>query len=98
MQRWIKIAVPAGTSLGLRSSHVLCFGPTNTEKTLQNWCWYSVETPQVFKEIKLPNDASSWSDENWATFWELEHLAERHGTYMQRSSFSRGQLCKQVRW
>ena len=52
--------------------------------------WYSVETPSVFREYALPACSSDWSRADQRRLAELEHLAEVHGTYIQRHSYRRG--------
>jgi hypothetical protein len=52
--------------------------------------WFSVETPQVFREYKLPADNAQWTKADEQKIAELEHLAERHRTYIHRSDFRRG--------
>ena len=52
--------------------------------------WFSVETPSVFKEIKLPACNADWTKSQWTQFNKLEALAEAHGTHIQRSTYRRG--------
>lgn len=52
--------------------------------------WFCVETPSVFREYKLPVNETDWSRADERKFAELEELAERHGTHIQRNSYRRG--------
>jgi hypothetical protein len=52
--------------------------------------WFSVETPNVFAEHKLPACETNWSRAHRRKFQQLEKLAEAHGTYIRRSSYGRG--------
>ena len=52
--------------------------------------WFSVETPSVFREHKLPASNTDWTRADERKFSELEALAERHGTHVHRSTYRRG--------
>jgi hypothetical protein len=54
------------------------------------WTWFSVETPSVFKEHKLPASEADWSKGDRRDFRELEALADRHATHIRRSEYRRG--------
>ena len=54
------------------------------------YLWFSVETPSVFREYKLPACSSDWSRSDGRKLRELETLAERHGTHIHRSAYRRG--------
>jgi hypothetical protein len=41
------------------------------------WTWFSVETPSVFKEYKLPASEADWERTHKQCYRELETLAER---------------------
>ena len=49
--------------------------------------WFSVSTPSVFREYKLPECESDWSRADKRKFSELESLAERHGAHVHRSTY-----------
>ena len=52
--------------------------------------WFCVVTPSVFREYKLPACSRDWSRADKRRFAELEHLAEVHGTHIERHSYRRG--------
>lgn len=52
--------------------------------------WFSVETPNAFRETKLPANSLTWSKLQWQQFHKLTAMAERHGTSIRRSSYRRG--------
>ncbi len=52
--------------------------------------WYCVETPSVFREVKLPANAADWSAADKRKFKTLEDLAEIHRTYVKSSTYRRG--------
>jgi len=52
--------------------------------------WFCVETPQVFLEYKLPASSTDWTNRHWRQFNQLEALAERHRTHIQRNTYRRG--------
>jgi hypothetical protein len=52
--------------------------------------WYCVETPGVFREIKLLANDADWSAADKRKFKTLEDLAEIHGTYVKSSTYRRG--------
>ena len=54
------------------------------------WTWFSVETPSVFKERKLPASEADWSKDDRRNYHELEALADRYATYIRRSEYRRG--------
>jgi hypothetical protein len=54
------------------------------------WMWFSVETPSVFKEHKLPASSADWSTADQRKFRELETLAENYSTHIHRSGYRRG--------
>ncbi len=54
------------------------------------WLWFSVETPSVFQEAKLPACEADWAPNHQRTFATLEAIAERHGTHIHRSTYRRG--------
>lgn len=52
--------------------------------------WYSVETPQVFREIKLPVLDRHMTAAQKRQYRNLLALAEQHGTHVRESQFRRG--------
>ena len=52
--------------------------------------WFSVETPSVFKEYKLPASEADWTKADSAHFRELETLADNYDTHIRRSEYRRG--------
>lgn len=52
--------------------------------------WFSVETPGVFKEYRLPACNEDWTAIEWHQFHFLEELADKHGTGIRRTSYRRG--------
>jgi hypothetical protein len=54
------------------------------------WTWFSVETPSVFKEYKLPASEADWEPTHEQCYRELETLAERYGKPIHRSGYLRG--------
>lgn len=52
--------------------------------------WFSVETPSVFREHKLPACETAWSATDKKKHRELVALAERHGTYVHTCGYRRG--------
>lgn len=62
--------------------------PAPTEIS-DEWIWYSVQTPSVFKECRVPR-RGRWTKEHQAAWDELTRLAEQHGTSIQSSSYRRG--------
>jgi hypothetical protein len=52
--------------------------------------WFSVETPSVFREYKLPASEADWTAFDHRKFGELEELAKRHATHIHRSEYRRG--------
>lgn len=54
------------------------------------YAWYSVETPSVFREIKLPACDADWTTTQRRQHEKLTDLAERHGTHVRYSQHRRG--------
>lgn len=54
------------------------------------WAWYSVETPSVFQEIKLPAAEEDFTAAQSRQYKRLEALAEQHGTNVRYSQYRRG--------
>ena len=54
------------------------------------WAWFSVETPSVFREYKLPACDLNWSRDDKRKHAELTKLAERHGTAIRVTVCRRG--------
>ena len=52
--------------------------------------WFSVETPSVFREIKLPTPREDWTRSERRAYSDLEALAERYGTHVHCSLYRRG--------
>lgn len=52
--------------------------------------WFSVSTPGVFREYRLPACNTAWSKADWSRFRELELLAESHRTVIHRCGYRRG--------
>jgi hypothetical protein len=55
-----------------------------------SYCWYSVSTPSVFREYKLPVCDSRATRSEKRKFAELHDLAEQHGTRVHASPYRRG--------
>jgi len=55
-----------------------------------NWRWYSVETPSVFREFKLPVDDGHMTSSHKKQLRVLKNLAEIHSTSIKSSAFRRG--------
>jgi hypothetical protein len=54
------------------------------------WMWFSVETPSVFKEYRLPASSADWSAADQRKFIALSVIADEHATYVHRSGYRRG--------
>lgn len=52
--------------------------------------YFSVSTPSVFREYKLPDLESEWTNADERKFSELEDLAERYETHIHRSTYRLG--------
>lgn len=52
--------------------------------------FYSVSTPAVFREIELPADDSTWTDDEEAQLEELRALAEEYHTHVTTTPYRRG--------
>jgi hypothetical protein len=52
--------------------------------------WFSVETPSVFKEYKLPACNADWSRADKRNHEHLEDLAKAHRTSVRVTSYRRG--------
>lgn len=52
--------------------------------------WFSVETPNVFKEYKLPASNTDWTKADWRKFNELKAMAENHGTHVHCTAYRKG--------
>lgn len=52
--------------------------------------FFSVSTPSVFREHKLPACNADWTRADQRKYRELEQLAEAHGAHIQRTSYRRG--------
>ena len=52
--------------------------------------WFSVETPSVFKEYRLPASNEDWNAVQWHQFHFLEEMAEKYETHIHRTSYRRG--------
>lgn len=59
--------------------------PANTD-----YRFYSVRTPQIFKEFRLPADEQDWTPGERRKFEHLEDLAERHGACIEINSYRIG--------
>ena len=57
---------------------------------LEDDMWFSVETPQVFAEYKLPADEKRWSRTQGSQYLRLVDLADAHGTHIKRTAYRRG--------
>lgn len=55
-----------------------------------SWQWYSVSTPSVFCEFKLPVDDAIMTRTHRRQYAKLQRLAEQHGTRIQASSYRLG--------
>lgn len=55
-----------------------------------DWMWYSVETPSVFSEIKLPANDGDMTRRHWQQYRRLQRLAQDYGTHIVQSSHRRG--------
>jgi len=55
-----------------------------------SWLWYSVETPSVFREFKLPVDDGHMTSTHKKQLRVLKNLAEIHSTSIKSSAFRRG--------
>ena len=53
-------------------------------------CWYSVDTPAVFREYELPAAGEAMTRKDRNQLAELETIAERHGTRIVASATRRG--------
>jgi hypothetical protein len=53
------------------------------------WAWFSVETPRVVREYKLPACDLNWTRDDKRKHAELTKLAERHGTAIRVSACRR---------
>lgn len=54
------------------------------------WAWFSVETPSVFCEYKLPIADRLMTAAHKRQWAKLERLAEAHSTRIQSSPYRRG--------
>ena len=52
--------------------------------------WFSVSSPSVFKEYKLPSDPAKWTTRDKGKFNTLKALAEIHGAAINRNSYRTG--------
>ena len=55
-----------------------------------HYAWFSVSTPGVFKEHRLPGCEGDWSAADRRKYRELEAIAERHRTHVVHSTWRRG--------
>lgn len=63
---------------------------SNVRAEPNRWLWYSVSTPSVFLEYRLPADDAHLTATHRRQYAELQRLAERHGTYVCASPYRRG--------
>ncbi len=52
--------------------------------------YFSVITPGVFKEYKLPANLDDWSETHQRRFERLERLADQCHTYIRQSTYRLG--------
>lgn len=52
--------------------------------------FFSVETPSIFREIELPEDQATWSEDDESNYDELQQLAQAHGTAVIGTPYRRG--------
>lgn len=57
------------------------------EPDSESWQWYSVETPSVFREYRLPENMTQ---EHYRQYAELQQLAELHQAPITCTSYRRG--------
>jgi hypothetical protein len=63
----------------------------HTHRTAPNsWLWYSVDTPSVFREYKLPTDDTIMTRTHKRQYRELQELAEIHGCRINALPYRRG--------
>lgn len=62
----------------------------STTSTPNTFRWYSVETPSVFREYKLPESDAHMTRTEKCQYRELQRLAEQHGTSIRAHDYRRG--------
>lgn len=66
------------------------FSATPNKSAPDNWQWYCVQTPSVFREYKLPVDDARMTATHRRQYAELRRLAEQHGASITAASYRRG--------
>lgn len=63
----------------------------NPNRAVPNsWMWYSVSTPSIFREFKLPVADEHMTSTHRKQYRELQALAAAHGTHIHESGYRRG--------